>query len=364
MYDLVCIGGGPAGTSAAITAARHGAHVLLLERGSLPRHKVCGEFVSAESLSLLASLLSQSPEGRQVIGHAIRISQARLFIDHTMIKALVEPAAASIPRLMLDQLLWQAAVQLGVECRQRCDAEQIQSPTRPGEPFLITANGSRFESRAVIDATGRWSRFTGLEVPAGAGKWIGLKAHYSEPDAVPSVDLYFFDGGYCGVSPVSKDQVNACAMVRADAARSLAEVFLLHPLLAERSGRWNALTAPVSTSPLLFRDPVPLRQLILCAGDSAGFIDPFAGDGISLALRSGAAAADSLAHYFADQTTLAVAGHLYRQTYQRNFVPALRAAARIRRLIRIPTAVRRLLLPLLQAPGIADLLVRKTRAVG
>src|SRR5438128_8398572 len=58
MYDLIIIGAGPAGSSAAITAARSGARVLLLERGRFPRHKVCGEFVSAESLDLLSSLLA------------------------------------------------------------------------------------------------------------------------------------------------------------------------------------------------------------------------------------------------------------------------------------------------------------------
>ena len=57
VYDLIVVGGGPAGESAAITAVRGGARVVLLERGKFPRHKVCGEFVSAESLELLSSLL-------------------------------------------------------------------------------------------------------------------------------------------------------------------------------------------------------------------------------------------------------------------------------------------------------------------
>jgi flavin-dependent dehydrogenase len=63
MYDLIVVGGGPAGTSAAITCARHGARVLLLERGQFPRHKVCGEFVSAESLELLSDLLAPQHAG-------------------------------------------------------------------------------------------------------------------------------------------------------------------------------------------------------------------------------------------------------------------------------------------------------------
>ena len=51
LYDLAVIGAGPAGLAAAITAARTGVKVLLVERGKLPRHRVCGEFVSAEALS-------------------------------------------------------------------------------------------------------------------------------------------------------------------------------------------------------------------------------------------------------------------------------------------------------------------------
>ncbi|MGH9566287.1 MAG: FAD-dependent oxidoreductase, partial [Candidatus Angelobacter sp.] len=58
-YDLIVVGGGPAGCACAITAARSGARVLLLEKETFPRHKVCGEFVSPESVRLLAALLGR-----------------------------------------------------------------------------------------------------------------------------------------------------------------------------------------------------------------------------------------------------------------------------------------------------------------
>src|SRR5512138_3557027 len=105
-YDLIVIGAGPAGCSAAITAARAGASVLLLERGRYPRHKVCGEFVSAESLELLEHLLDGS---RGLLTTSPRIHKSRVFLTAGGFEAPIEPAAASIARYDLDHALWMAA---------------------------------------------------------------------------------------------------------------------------------------------------------------------------------------------------------------------------------------------------------------
>src|SRR5207249_12205300 len=94
MFDLIVIGGGPAGSAAAITAARGGARVLLLERGRLPRHQVCGEFVSAESLELCGSLLHVGHLA--VLTDGVRILRTRLYVDGRMIGSVSDPALASI----------------------------------------------------------------------------------------------------------------------------------------------------------------------------------------------------------------------------------------------------------------------------
>ncbi len=104
-----------------------------------------------------------------------------------------------------------------------------------------------------------------------------------------------------------EQSVNACAMVRADRASTLTEVFSCHPALQERSRRWKPLSDSVSTSPLVFRQPQPERDGILMAGDAAAFVDPFVGDGISLALRSGSLAGECLLPFFAGKLSLAEA---------------------------------------------------------
>jgi flavin-dependent dehydrogenase len=349
MYDLIVIGGGPAGMSAAITAARQGAGVLLLERGKYPRHKVCGEFVSSESLDLLRNLLA--PPYQSLLADALPISAARIFLDERVLNAPIHPPAASIARFDLDEVLYQSALAAGVEVRTRTTVQGI----RHRDPFRILTSAGEWEARSAVNAAGRWSNLTVGQI-VSSQKWLGVKAHFAESSPQPSVDLYFFEGGYCGVQPValrndsSRGRVNAAAMVRADTASSLPQILALNPALAERSRNWRLLSDPVTTSPLIFRRPEPTRDGVLNAGDAAGFVDPFVGDGISLALRSGALAAEC------------AGAEAYEQQYRRRFSSVFRTSSQLRRLLRLPRQIRKPVLSLLtHTPAVTRYLVTRTR---
>jgi len=361
--DLIVIGGGPAGTAAAITAVRSGARVMLLEAGRFPRHKVCGEFVSAESLELLGRLLDL--QHASLLRDAVRIAQARLFVDGRALSAEIQPAAASIPRFDLDTALWDSAKRAGVEAGQQDRVLEI----RGAGPFVVRTSQGELEARAVVNASGRWSNVHGAASPPSnhgpRAKWIGLKAHFAEASPSSSVDLYFFPGGYCGVQPVElsgQPCVNACAMVRADLATTLPEVLALHPALRARSRHWEMVSDPVSVAPLLFQTPRPVQDSVLMAGDAAGFVDPFVGDGISLALRSGALAAQCLADCFAGRVSLEGAALRYASEYQQRFAPIFRSSSRLRRMLLLPRAMRMAILAVLQtSPALTNYLVKKTR---
>lgn len=351
-YDLIVVGAGPAGSACAITAARADAKVLLLEKDRFPRQKVCGEFVSPESLGLLHGFLEDAR-----FQSCNKVVRSRIFLDHKLLSLPVSPAAQSIPRFDLDPALFAAAQNAGVTA---CEGVAVQD-VRRDESFYVRASESTYAARAVVNATGRWSKLTQFDV-AGKDKWIGLKAHFTEPSPPQTVDLYFFPGGYCGVTPVGPNSVNACAMVRADAAHTLEDVLAKEPRLYERSRNWQPLFATVTTSPLYFREPETESDGVFLAGDAAGFIDPFAGDGISLALQSGTLAAQSIVPFLLGSYSLEQAHEQYHAAYRKRFAPAFRNAARLRSALAAPKWVRSAALAFAAMPGVGKMLVRGTRA--
>jgi flavin-dependent dehydrogenase len=295
-----------------------------------------------------------------------RITDVRLFLDGRTVHVPVDPPAASLARFDMDAALWRAATAAGVETR--ADAP-VLSVTGRG-PFTVSTAAGSVTARAVIDTAGRWSTLTERPLQlASAPKWIGLKAHFSEPSPPPTTDLYFFEGGYCGMQAVplgdepATSRIVVCSMVRADVATRLEDVFASEPRLLERSRKWTRLSEPISTAPLLFRPPVPVRDGVLRAGDAAGFVDPFVGDGISLALRGGALATESLLPFLRGEGALEEATASYVGVYENCIAPVFRASSFLRGMLALPFGVRQPLLRILETfPALPRLMINQTRS--
>ena len=355
-YDVIIAGGGPAGCATALRLKQLApqARILLLERGRYPRHKVCGEFISSEGME---ALLRLSSGFSGLLGDRPKIDRGRIFAEGNEAALPLPREAVSIPRYELDNTLWNACGEMGIERRDRCTVLDIEGDG----PFVVFVDGGRMHARVVVDASGRWSNISRRSSGNGE-KWLGVKAHFREARPNGSVDLYFFEGGYCGVQAVGEDAVNACAMVRSDRATSMKDVMRLNSALAKRSAAWEPLMEEVTTAPLIFEEPRPWRDGVFRVGDAAGFIDPFVGDGITLALLGGELSARSVANVLTGTCALEAAGEQYKAAYTQQLAPLFKRASWLRKLMRMPRLARVATMWVMQFEPLMRYMVAGTRA--
>lgn len=269
---LTVIGGGPAGACAAITACRHGAQVDLFERSKLPRHKVCGEFVSPEMLPLLEALgvaREFSDRGPARIGRLLL-----QFGSRKKVAALPE-SAYGLSRYAFDDLLFRRAVEAG--------ARHVSSPAAADPtPPVVIAHGRK-------DA-----------VSGKGGRIFGFKAHYRGP-AGDAIELHFFDGGYVGINAVENGVTNVCGLARESLLAGIGFEYdaLIEavPSLRDRLGPLTRSMDWLTTGPLVYgnRFEETPREGVYPAGDALSFVDPFTGSGMYCAVVSGMIAGRSAA---------------------------------------------------------------------
>jgi flavin-dependent dehydrogenase len=308
LTDLSIIGGGPAGTSAAIHALRSGLTVSIFERDTFPRDKVCGEFISSESLNMLKCAIPAATDGGATIRSAEFVSQRGRVLAFPL-----PHSCLGLSRRVLDWSLWQSAQSLGADARAGVAARKVSRMVGAGQRFweIETEDGERHCARRLLAACGRWWRLEGLASPVEAhkvdcsGEWLGAKAHFRGVAPRDVVEMYFFPGGYCGLAPIEEGLYNACCLVRTSLSKQ-ATANVNHfaswlrqvansPALAERLRAAAQVGPTVATAPVQPKRGRPVQQDVTLAGDAAGFLDPFTGEGISMALHGGRLAALEIA---------------------------------------------------------------------
>jgi flavin-dependent dehydrogenase len=338
-YDVIIAGGGPAGASAAIHLARGGVRVLLIEQKKFPRAKLCGEFISPEcqahfeKLGVANAMISAGPT---LLDETVFYSSNGHHVAVPSKWFSGGRAAYGLSRAVMDEVLLRSAQDAGVVVHE---GASITEPLLDGErgervagvrvkPMNIAGEHHDFRAPITIDATGRariLSRKLGDGIGSKRPSLVAFKAHLKKTRvAAGACEIYFYPGGYGGLSTVESGTSNLCFIIDAQSVKrcnSDPNVVLRECVMKNRRAAQTLATAEVSSDWLSAswerfgrQRPSPAPGL-LAIGDSAAFIDPFTGSGMLMAFESGELVAQTILQRQNDSSLEADYTAAYRQAF-------------------------------------------------
>jgi len=388
-FDALIIGGGPAGSTAALLLAQAGWSVAVVEAKQFPRRKVCGEYLSATNWPLLTRL-GLAEAFSDLAGPPVR---------RTAVFAGKQAAYADLPRPAQDAGLWGRSL-----AREHLDTLLLENAARVGAAVLQPSrcthmvrgedgfvcrvesrdDGREVHARIVIAAHGSWEigELSTQRQPSASrpGDWLAFKAHFRATN-LPSdlMPLLSFPDGYGGIVHCDSGRTSlSCCIRRRRLERiqrgngqSAGEAVLQHILDATPILR-PILDDAVLDGPWLSAGPIQpgmrhsYQDGVFVIGNAAGEAHPVVAEGISMAMQSAWLLAERLiAHRAGLQVPAAseAVARAYAASWRHSFAPRIRAAAAIAHWASRPKLVAATL-PLLRAfPAVLTLGARMSGKV-
>lgn len=321
--ETIIIGGGPAGSAAAIHLARQGMPVCLLERQTGPHHKVCGEFISYEAAHHLKNIgVNLTALGAE----PIRI--VRFYNGEKEFTFKLPFTAWSLSRCVLDSALLKQAEAAGARVERGIAVRQLIPADDGWELLAKSAFGhanKKLFAKTVFLATGKhelrgWPRTVKRNAQRNTNKnvheniqecrnnFIGLKMHFKPATAQQiqwreTVEIHLFNGGYAGMEPIEGGGINLCFLITQDIYKACGRNW--QAVLGWLSGTSSQMKQRLTNMTPLWSEPLAVAGVpygyiaapgdsvsnLFRLGDQAAVIPSFVGDGIAIALHTALLAA-------------------------------------------------------------------------
>ncbi|MCI0503261.1 NAD(P)/FAD-dependent oxidoreductase [Candidatus Micrarchaeota archaeon] len=316
-FDAIVVGAGPSGCSCALFLARSGRKVLLLDKATFPREKVCGDAFSGKSIGIARELgvlgdIPRLPHG--IVRGLMMVAPSGKKVDVPFPNASgMEFAGYTVERQKVDNLFFQLAQgQKNITILQGFSVTSLErSPSGAvcGVSGALSIGGNRkgmrFFSKVVVGADGAASIVGRQVVPESQPKehiYSAVRGYWSGISGLSgSIELYFIDGvlpGYLWIFPMAEGKANVGLGILSSDLKGkhpttiLQEAISNHPSIAPRfanaklEGKVGGWAIPNGS----YRKPNTGDGWLL-VGDAASLVDPFSGEGVGNALSSGKYAA-------------------------------------------------------------------------
>jgi flavin-dependent dehydrogenase len=360
---IVIVGGGLAGLVCANLLSQS-AKVVLLEKKQYPFHRVCGEYISNETIPFLKRNglypnFLELPSIRQLWLTSVNGQKAEIDLGL---------GGFGISRFQLDHFLYQKAREKGVAVFENCEATQI---TFQDELFEIETTNKKFTADVVIGSFGKRSRLDKTlqrNFIQKKSPYVGIKYHIRTQHPNHVIALHNFKDGYCGISNIEEGKSTLCYLTHRNNVRqfkSIAEmerqVLFKNPYLKKIFSESEFLyEKPETINEISFETKGPIEQHLLMSGDAAGMITPLCGNGMALAIHSAKVVSELVHQFLQGAINRSQLENQYAQQWRALFAKRLWAGRQIQNLFGSEWASNIAVNLARYTPSIAQFLVKQT----